>query len=143
MFRRSMISTITPNGILSWPWSQFLKVDFRTSDQELRREMARRYLPKGSQLVAEKVETQSEQDQARHAGYTCFQGYFFCQPTLVESRTAPSNKLNYARLLEAVNNEEFSFLCIPHRGRPRLNRPPYKKTAQRFSRCAGVIVLVL
>jgi c-di-GMP-related signal transduction protein len=87
--------------------AKFLKVDFRASDQAVRLEMAQRYLPEGKELVAEKVETQSELEQARAMGYTYFQGYFFCKPTMVEGREVPSTKLNYVRLLAAVNASEF------------------------------------
>jgi c-di-GMP-related signal transduction protein len=89
--------------------AKFLKVDFRGSDEAVRLEMARCYLPQGMELLAEKVETQSELEQARAMGYTYFQGYFFCKPAMVEGRSIPSNKLNYVRLLEAVNSSNFSF----------------------------------
>jgi len=91
------------------PFAKFLKVDFRLSDEESRREMARRYLPKGLHLLAEKVETQAELEQARAFGYTYFQGYFFSKPTMVEGRNVPGNKLNYVRLLDAVNGAELRF----------------------------------
>jgi len=89
--------------------AKFLKVDFRGSDETVRREMARRYLPQGIELLAEKVETQSEFEQARGMGYTYFQGYFFCKPAMIEGRSIPSNKLNYVRLLAAVNSPDFQF----------------------------------
>jgi c-di-GMP-related signal transduction protein len=92
--------------------SRFLKVDFRASDYDLRREIAKRYLPQGLQLLAEKVETQAELEEARNMGYTYFQGYFFCKPTMVEGRNIPSNKLNYVRLIAAVNVSEFDFARI-------------------------------
>jgi EAL and modified HD-GYP domain-containing signal transduction protein len=88
------------------PFAKFLKVDFRLSGQEARREMARRYRPKGLQLLAEKVETQAELEQARALGYSYFQGYFFSKPTMVEARNIPGNKLNYLRLLETVNTAD-------------------------------------
>jgi c-di-GMP-related signal transduction protein len=87
--------------------ARFLKVDFRASDQDARREMARRYLPQGLQLLAEKVETQSELEEGLAMGYTYFQGYFFCKPIMVEGREIPSNKLNYLRLLAAVSSPDF------------------------------------
>lgn len=87
--------------------AKFIKVDFRGSDETARREIAGRYLPQAKELLAEKVETQSEMDQARAMGYTYFQGYFFCKPAMVEGRGIPSNKLNYVRLLEAVNSSNF------------------------------------
>lgn len=91
------------------PFAKFLKVDFRLSNQDSRREMARRYHPRGLQLLAEKVETQAELEQARAFGYTYFQGYFFSKPTMVEGRKIPENKLNDVRLLETVNSAELSF----------------------------------
>lgn len=92
--------------------ARFLKVDFRLSNDDARRAMAERYLPKGLQLLAEKVETQNELDQARHIGYTYFQGYFFCKPTLVEGREIPGNRLNYVQLIEAVNSPNFDVAKI-------------------------------
>ena len=88
---------------------RFLKVDFRLADSDARRRMAERYLPQGLQLLAEKVETQADFNQARTLGYTYFQGFFFCEPTMVEGRDIPSNKLNYFRLLSAVNAPDFEF----------------------------------
>ena len=87
--------------------ARFLKVDFRASSQDVRRDMAKRYVPQGLQMLAEKVETQSELEEARGMGYTLFQGYFFSKPTMVEGRKIPSNKLNYIRLIEVVNAPNF------------------------------------
>jgi c-di-GMP-related signal transduction protein len=92
--------------------ARFLKVDFRLSDEGARRAMAERYLPKGLQLLAEKVETQAELDQARDMGYTYFQGYFFCKPTVVQGREIPGNKLNYVQLLDAVSSPDFNVAKI-------------------------------
>jgi c-di-GMP-related signal transduction protein len=88
--------------------AKFLKIDFRASDGDFRRAMAQRFRARGIQLVAEKVETQSEINEARSLGYTFFQGYFFCKPSMVSTRDIPGNKLNYLRLLQAVSSPEFS-----------------------------------
>lgn len=89
------------------PLVRFLKIDFRLSNEDARRSLAERYLPKGLQLLAEKVETQAEVDQARKLGFSYFQGFFFCKPALVEGRAIPGNKLNYLQLIEAVSSAEF------------------------------------
>ncbi|HEY2546727.1 MAG TPA: HDOD domain-containing protein [Candidatus Acidoferrum sp.] len=94
------------------PLCRFLKVDFRLSDREACGKMAERYLPQGLQLLAEKVETQGDVDQARTMGYTYFQGYFFCKPAMVEGRNIPGNKLVCLRLIEAVSASDFSFARI-------------------------------
>jgi c-di-GMP-related signal transduction protein len=88
--------------------AKFLKVDFRASDADSRRALADRFRPRGIQMVAEKVETQIELNEARSLGYTFFQGYFFCKPSMVSTRDIPGNKLNYIRLLQSVSSPEFS-----------------------------------
>lgn len=94
------------------PLVRFLKVDFRLLSHEELCAVARRYLPKGLQLLAEKVETQAELDAARAMGYSYFQGYFFCKPTVIEGREIPGNRLNYVQLIEAVNGSEFNIIAI-------------------------------
>jgi c-di-GMP-related signal transduction protein len=90
------------------PLATFLKVDFRSADSDTRRAIVQRFRGRGIQLLAEKVETQAELQEARSLGYTLFQGYFFCKPAMVAAREIPGNKLNCLRLLEAVAPVEFS-----------------------------------
>lgn len=91
---------------------KFLKIDFNTHDSERRRAIAHRYIPRGVQLLAEKVETQQQLKEARTLGYSYFQGYFFCKPTMVSGREIPGGKLNYLRLVEAVSAPEFSYTAV-------------------------------
>jgi EAL and modified HD-GYP domain-containing signal transduction protein len=91
------------------PLAKFLKVDFRASVSEKREAIARHYRSNGRQLLAEKVETQADMKEARKLGYSFFQGYFFCKPTMVEGRDIPGNKLTYVRLLEAIAVPELSY----------------------------------
>lgn len=91
------------------PLVKFLKVDFRASGSEKRQEIARRYRSNGRQLLAEKVETQADMKEARKLGYSFFQGYFFCKPTMVEGKDIPGNKLTYMQLLEAIAAPELSY----------------------------------
>lgn len=85
------------------PMIKFLKVDFRAADSDARREIAQRFRGRGTKMLAEKVETQTELQEARSMGYSYFQGYFFCKPTMVATRDIPGNKLNCLRILEAVS----------------------------------------
>ena len=82
--------------------AKFLKIDFRVSLSEERQAVAQRYGPKGIHLLAEKVETQADLREAERFGYSHFQGYFFCRPSMVEAREVPANKIIYLRLLETV-----------------------------------------
>lgn len=88
--------------------AKFIKVDFRSSNADSRRILAERFRAREIQLLAEKVETQAELNEARSLGYTFFQGYFFCKPAMVTTRDIPGNKLNCVRLLQAVSSPEFS-----------------------------------
>ncbi|HZC66836.1 MAG TPA: HDOD domain-containing protein [Candidatus Dormibacteraeota bacterium] len=88
--------------------AKYLKIDFRISQGEVRAMVAERYLRKGLHLLAEKVETQEDQQDAQRLGYTFFQGYFFCKPNMVEGRDVSPNKLIYMRLLEAASSEDAS-----------------------------------
>jgi c-di-GMP-related signal transduction protein len=94
------------------PLAKFLKVDFRASNTEARRAIAERYRSNGMQLLAEKVETQSDVQEARTLGYSYFQGFFFCKPVMIEGRDIPGNKLIYLQLLEAVASPELSYTKI-------------------------------
>jgi c-di-GMP-related signal transduction protein len=88
--------------------AKFLKVDFRAADSDTRAAIGKRFRGRGMQLLAEKVETHAELQEARSMGYSFFQGYFFCKPSMISARDIPGNKLNYLRLLEAVSSPEFS-----------------------------------
>src|SRR6266404_1159885 len=94
------------------PCVRFLKVDFRLADHEKRRAIAQRYAKTGIQLVAEKVETEHELQDARNLGYRYFQGYFFCKPSMVRSCDIPSNRVTCLRLLESCSASELDYKII-------------------------------
>jgi c-di-GMP-related signal transduction protein len=71
------------------PLVKFLKVDFRGADFDSRAAIVQRHKGTGIQLLAEKVETQAELDEARSHGYSFFQGYFFCKPSMLSAATFP------------------------------------------------------
>jgi EAL and modified HD-GYP domain-containing signal transduction protein len=91
------------------PSVRFLKVDFRAADHDRRKAIAARYLPNGIQMLAEKVETEHELQEARQLGYTLFQGYFFCKPAMVSSRDIPSGRSACLSLLEACSAAELDY----------------------------------
>jgi c-di-GMP-related signal transduction protein len=92
--------------------AQFLKVDFRLSDQDARERIAAKYAKNGISLLAEKVETERELEEARRLGFAYFQGYFFCKPFMMETRDIPGNKLIYLQLLNAVAAPELDYALI-------------------------------
>jgi c-di-GMP-related signal transduction protein len=91
------------------PLAKILKVDFLGLDSAARRAIAGLYLPRGLELLAEKVETQADVQEARELGYTSFQGFFFCKPQMIQGRDIPASQLTCLRLLKAIAAEEISF----------------------------------
>jgi c-di-GMP-related signal transduction protein len=82
--------------------AQFLKVDFQLLDAEGRASVAEKYGNGKLSLLAEKVETAQDLAEARQLGYSYFQGYFFCKPSMIETREIPGDKLLQLELLNAV-----------------------------------------
>ena len=63
-------------------------------------------------LLAEKVETEQEFQIAMAEGFTLFQGYFFCYPTVFSKKRAPTNGANYLYLLSALSNGQFDVIQL-------------------------------
>jgi EAL and modified HD-GYP domain-containing signal transduction protein len=83
--------------------ADFIKVDLMTTSPQDQLRMAQKYLPRNIRMIAEKVETYEEFHRAQAYGYNYFQGYFFSRPEMLSRGDIPSNKLNYLRVLQAVN----------------------------------------
>jgi len=83
-----------------------VKVDFRESAAEERAAMADRLLPMGIELLAEKVESAQELEEARALGFSYFQGYFFSKPDVITARRSGQGRTSRLELLKEVNSEE-------------------------------------
>jgi c-di-GMP-related signal transduction protein len=91
------------------PLVDFIKVDFRATPPDRQQALAQRHGFRGVRMLAEKVETLQEFNAAKDMGYTLFQGYFFCQPEVIQQHAIPSSKLGYIELLQASLQPEFDF----------------------------------
>ena len=92
--------------------AHYLKVDFTLLDADGRKRVARQFSGNAVALLAEKVETQRDLDEARNLGYTYFQGYFFCKPSMLETRDIPGNKLIHLQLISAVAAPELDYKAV-------------------------------
>jgi EAL and modified HD-GYP domain-containing signal transduction protein len=92
--------------------AKYLKIDFQLLGADGRRRMVEKYGQSGISLLAEKVETKAELDEARQLGYSYFQGYFFCKPSMIETREVLGNKLLELRLLHLVAGPELDHAAI-------------------------------
>jgi len=91
-------------------FADILKIDVRATRPEERAGMMRRFASPKCKMLAEKIETPHEFQQARDMGFAYFQGYFFCRPELVIGREVPASRVHYVRLLEMVSRREIDML---------------------------------
>lgn len=59
-------------------------------------------------MLAEKVESPKDVQEGINAGYTLFQGYFFCKPEMVKSRSLPEYKVNYIWFLQELSRPDLN-----------------------------------
>ena len=87
--------------------ADYIKVDFSLSDAAERRQILAALKGKHVTLLAEKIETEEEFEAAQAEGFTLFQGYFFCHPTVFSKKRLPTNGANYLYLLSALVGGDF------------------------------------
>lgn len=89
--------------------ADIVKVDFLQSGPGERQRMSSLLRRRGIRMLAEKVETREEYEQALAMGYELFQGYFFSKPVILSRRDIPTNKLQYLRVLKEIHSPEINF----------------------------------
>jgi EAL and modified HD-GYP domain-containing signal transduction protein len=82
--------------------ADYIKIDFAATTVEQRKEQLRLLSGVPVALIAEKVETEEEQQQACDEGFTLFQGFFFYRPVLLMGRKVPPNRLIHLQMLEVL-----------------------------------------
>jgi len=85
--------------------ADYIKVDFTLLDAPGRASLRKQLNGAAAGLVAEKVETQAEYQQARAEGFKLFQGYYFCRPILLTNRKLPANHATYLEILRLLQSD--------------------------------------
>ncbi|TCK75369.1 EAL and HDOD domain-containing protein [Acidipila rosea] len=93
-------------------FADFIKVDFQLSSAADRAAIYALVHGTNIKLLAEKVETQEEVEEARREGNTYFQGYFFSRPQVIAQRDIPPNHTTYMRLLAALSQTPLDMKSI-------------------------------
>lgn len=86
--------------------ADYIKVDFGLTGPKERLRLFQRLRGRPIAMLAEKVETQEEYQQARTEGFTLFQGYYFCRPVLMNNRKIPSNRMGHFELLKLLQSDD-------------------------------------
>jgi c-di-GMP-related signal transduction protein len=89
--------------------ADYIKVDFLATNAEQRQELFQQIRGHSAAMVAEKVESIEEHNQARREGFTLFQGYYFCRPVMMEKRKIPSNRLHHFEILQLLHTDPMDF----------------------------------
>ena len=89
--------------------ADIIKVDFLATAKKDRAALAEKFAGSRVKLLAEKVETIDDFQNALELGYTYFQGYFFCRPHIVSRKDIPSHRLTYLRILQELHRTEPDF----------------------------------
>ncbi len=88
--------------------ADIVKVDFVDTTPDERIQIMEGLHKRGIRGLAEKVETHQEYEDAKQAGYSYFQGYFFGKPVIKEGKTLTGNRLACLELLQEVHRLEMS-----------------------------------
>jgi len=85
------------------PYATFVKVDVLTTPAPMQRELLKYLAPSRVKLVAESVETAEIFEASKAAGYSFFQGHYFCLPKMCSAAAVRSRHVAYMQLLAALN----------------------------------------
>ncbi|CAM2005327.1 EAL and HDOD domain-containing protein [Acanthopleuribacter pedis] len=83
--------------------ADIIKIDFLATTVAERQSMVTRLKAQDKMLLAEKVETQEEHQQAFDMGFDFFQGYFFEKPVILTKRGMAGNKITNLQILQQIN----------------------------------------
>lgn len=90
-------------------FTDFLKVDIKARTWEEIERIAYTHGNHQFGLVADKVESWTDFDQTRRAGFHYFQGFFFRRPETMRTRVATAHQTTYLRLLQAISRPEMNW----------------------------------
>lgn len=84
--------------------ADYIRVDFTRFGAE-ERQYLRRLDCASIAMVAKKVETQEGYQEARGAGFTLFQGGYFCHPVLLKKRKVPANRMLHFEIVRQLHHD--------------------------------------
>ena len=100
---------LSPQSSALVEYADILKIDFLSTDANTRRWFVEEFGGGRLMMLAEKVESHSDFEEALGLGYTYFQGYFFCKPEIVAGKDVPALKHAYLRFLQQVNQPTINY----------------------------------
>ncbi|MGL6107008.1 EAL and HDOD domain-containing protein [Romboutsia sp.] len=93
------------------PYIDIIKVEYNLLDSDIRTNIAKKYM-NSKRLIAERIETQKEYNDAINDGYKLFQGYYFSKPIMISKASINIASSTYLRLWREISNEEPNFNAL-------------------------------
>ena len=87
--------------------ARIVKFDFRASSIKEIEAAIKELAAYRVKLLAEKIETHEEFQQALNMGFEYFQGYFFSKPEILKSRDISPSKITLLNIMSEANREDF------------------------------------
>lgn len=87
------------------PMADYIKLDMRDIAIEEAKALLRKYQKPSCKLIAEKVEQNAQFKSLQEAGYEQFQGYFYAQPEILNSKVINPSFEGVLNLLNLVSQE--------------------------------------
>ncbi len=79
-----------------------VKIDFQKAKRQDNSKMISFLNGRDNIMLAEKVETIDDYNLAMKSGFKLMQGYYFCKPVVLDSKSIPSNRLQSMRLMNEI-----------------------------------------
>jgi EAL and modified HD-GYP domain-containing signal transduction protein len=96
-----------------YPFIQIIKIDWQDCAIETIKEIKQAIAGHSHiKLLAEKVETYEEYNQAVELGFDLFQGFFFAKPEMVKTKTLSPSQMAMAELLYETSKPELDLASI-------------------------------
>lgn len=94
------------------PYIDIIKFDMRVTPVLKAKLFIRHCTKYNIVFLAEKVETYEEFEQAKEAGFTYFQGYFFSKPEMLQQRAIQPNQLSIIQLYQEISAPTVNFVAV-------------------------------
>lgn len=94
------------------PFIKLIKIDIQQTPLDSIGDLVERFKGTKVKLLAEKIETHQEFEQAKAMGFTFFQGYFFYKPEVLVGRDIQESHQFLLSIYAEVMKEDFSYKVL-------------------------------
>ena len=133
--------------------ADYVKVDFLNTSEEERGGIEVLSHILGYKLLAEKVETDAQYEEAKQKGYHFFQGYFFSRPKIISTHDVPTYFHSYYSIIQGLEMTEPSIelisqlieqdLSLSYKLLKLINSPAYRPKHKIHSIRQAIVLLGL